>query len=173
MAKNLTQTIILFIVLGLVQVLVCNNISILNIATPFVFIYAIIRLPLTLHANWAMTVSFLFGLTIDIFSDTQGMNALACTVLSVFREPAVKLYVAHNNEITDPVPSSKSLGPGIYLKYLLSMTFCYCLTVTFIEAFTLRNFLVSLYRVFGCTLISFVILLGVDAIVNAKNEKRL
>lgn len=173
MAKNTLQSIVLFVILGLVQVLVCNNISILNVATPFVFIYIIIRLPFTMSANWAMTYAFLAGLIIDIFSDTQGMNALACTLLSAVRTPVARLYITHNNEITDPVPSSKSLGPGIYLKYLSTMTFIYCLTVTFIEAFTLDNFLLSLYRVFGCTVISFVILLGVDTIVNAKNEKRL
>lgn len=53
------------------------------------------------------------------------------------------------------------------------MTLCFCIAITFIEAFTLRNFLVSLYRVIGCTLITFIILVGIDAIANAKNEKRL
>lgn len=173
MAKNILQTIALFIILGLIQVLVCNNISILNIATPFIFIYVIARLPLDLSANWAMTCGFFAGLIIDIFSDTQGMNALASTILAASRHPIAKLYIAHNNEITDPIPSPKSLGPGAYLKYLLTITFLYCLIVTFVEAFSLNNLLISVYRVFGCTTISFVILLGVDAIVNAKNEKRL
>lgn len=48
------------------------------------------------------------------------------------------------------------------------MTFVYCLSVTFIEAFTLHDFLLSLYRAVGCTALTFVILLGIDALVNAK-----
>ena len=51
MSKNIFQTLALFVLLAIVQVLVCNNISILNFATPFVFIYVIVRLPLTLHRN--------------------------------------------------------------------------------------------------------------------------
>lgn len=168
MTKSIVQTLVLFIVLALVQVLVCNNISILDFATPFIFIYVIIRLPLTLHRNWVMLIGFLAGTVIDIFGNTAGMNALACTILAAMRDPMVKLYVAHDDEISDPVPSAKTLGPGVYIKYLLSMTLLYCLTVTFIEAFTLHNFLLSIYRVLGCTALTFVILLGIDALVNAK-----
>ena len=155
MNKSIFQTLALFVLLAIVQVLVCNNISILNFATPFVFIYVIVRLPLTLHRNWVMIIGFLAGLIIDIFGDTAG-------------ETVVKLYVTHDDEIADPVPSAKTLGPGAYIKYLLTMTFVYCLSVTFIEAFTLHDFLLSLYRVVGCTALTFVILLGIDALVNAK-----
>ena len=41
MNKSIFQTLALFVLLAIVQVLVCNNISILNFATPFVFIYVI------------------------------------------------------------------------------------------------------------------------------------
>ena len=168
MSKSIFQTLVLFVILAIVQVLVCNNISILNIATPFVFIYVIVRLPLTLHRNWVMLICFLVGLTIDVFGDTAGMNSLACTILGALRETVVKLYVPHDDEIADPVPSSKTLGPGAYIKYLMTMAFVYCFFVTFIEAFTLHDFLLSLYRVVGCTALTFVILLGIDALVNAK-----
>ena len=36
MNKSIFQTLALFVLLAIVQVLVCNNISILNFATPFV-----------------------------------------------------------------------------------------------------------------------------------------
>lgn len=90
MNKSIFQTLALFVLLAIVQVLVCNNISILNFATPFVFIYVIVRLPLTLHRNWVMVIGFLAGLIIDIFGDTAGMNALACTILGAVRETVVK-----------------------------------------------------------------------------------
>ena len=37
MAKHLLLSIALFVVLGLIQVLICNNINLLNVATPFIF----------------------------------------------------------------------------------------------------------------------------------------
>ena len=170
MSKSILQSIALFIVLALIQVLVCNNISIFGFATPYVFIYVILRLPVTLHRNWVMLIGFLAGVIIDIFGNTAGMNALACTLLGAMRDPMIKLYVAHDDEISDPVPSAKSLGPGVYLKYMFSMTLLFCLLVTFIEAFTLNNALLSLYRAAGCTALTFVIMLGIDALATAKKD---
>ena len=39
MAKQIIQFIVLFVILLLVQVLVCNNISLFHVATPFIFVY--------------------------------------------------------------------------------------------------------------------------------------
>ncbi len=173
MARQVLQFIVLFAVLILVQVLVCNNISIFNVATPFIFIYFIIRLPIDMRINWVLTLSFLTGLVVDIFSDTQGMNSLACTLLGASRNTVFGLYVGRRDELVDMVPSVRSIGIAAYMKYLLTMTLLYCAVITFVEAFTLRDALLSLLRVVCCTVLSFVIMLGIDSFVNTKNEKGL
>lgn len=173
MTKQIIQFSILFVILTFVQVLVCNNISVFNIATPFIFIYFLVRLPITISTNWMLTLSFLSGLIVDIFSDTQGMNALACTLLAVARNPIIRLYVPRHDEITDTVPSIKSLGIAVYMKYLISMILCYCSIIILIEAFTFHNLLFSVLRIVCSTLLTFVLILGIDSIVNTKHEKRL
>ena len=85
MAKEILKYILWFAALVAAQVIVFNNLCLFNIAIPLVFIYFIIKLPVTLGVNWVMTLSFLLGLTVDIFSNTQGMNALACTILGAMR----------------------------------------------------------------------------------------
>ena len=77
MAKEILRFIFLFLILTICQVVVFTHICLFGVAVPLVFIYFIIKLPVTLGVNWAMTVSFLLGLTVDLFSNTQGMNALA------------------------------------------------------------------------------------------------
>ena len=67
----------LFIVVVFLQVTIGNNIHLLGVAIPFLYIYFIIRLPLSLSVNWTLTLAFILGLVIDIFSNTPGMNALA------------------------------------------------------------------------------------------------
>ncbi len=173
MVKQIINFSILALLLMAVQVLVCNNISIFGIATPFIFIYLIIRLPITLHINWTLTIAFFSGLIVDIFSDTQGMNAMACTLLGALRIPIFNLYTTRRDEITNPIPSTKSLGIGAYLKYMLTMTLCYCFIIVCIDTFSLHGFVASLLRIAGSTAITFVILLGIDSIVNTRHEKRL
>ena len=173
MSRQIFNYILQFIVIILIQVLVCNNISILNIATPFIFIYLIIRLPITLHINWVLTISFLIGLVVDIFSDTYGMNSLACTLTGGIRNFIINLYLPRKDEITDPVPSMKSLNIATYMKYAITMIVCYCTFIVFIEFFTVRDILSSLLRIFGSSILSFVLIIRIDSIVNTKNEKRL
>lgn len=173
MTKSIIQFIILFFILVLLQVLACNKISIFNVATPFLFIFLFVRLPLTLSVNWVMTIGFFTGLIVDIFSDTQGMNALASTIACALRSPMMKLYIPRKEEISDPIPSSKSLGPSTFLKYVLTFSSCYCFIIVFIEAFTLHNILLSLVRVIACTVLTVILLYGIDSIVTPNHEKRL
>ena len=84
MDKNVFSNIVILICLVFVQVLVCNNIMLFNVAMAFVFIYVIIRLPMDLNVNWLLTWAFFSGLAVDVFADTPGVNSLACTLLAMF-----------------------------------------------------------------------------------------
>ncbi len=173
MSKTTIQFIILSIVLVLAQVVVFNHIYLFNVAVPMVFIYVIIRLPITLAINWVLTVSFFLGLTVDIFSDTYGMNALSCTVLAMLRRPVLRLYVPREEDLTRPEPSMQSLGTAVYLKYLLTMTLLYCMLIFTIEAFTFFNPLQLLLRIIFSTLLSMALMVGVDSLMTPRSEKRL
>lgn len=83
MTKEILKFALLSVILVLCQVIVFNHICLFGVAVPLVFIYSLVRLPLNLNVNWVMTLGFLLGLTVDVFSNTQGVNALSCTLLSV------------------------------------------------------------------------------------------
>ncbi len=173
MSKTLLQFILLTFILVLAQVLVFNHVSLFNTAVPMVFIYVILRLPITLSLNWMLTIGFFLGLVVDIFSDTYGMNAMACTILALCRRPILRLYVPLQEDLTKPEPSMLSLGTGIYLKYLLTTTLLYCLLIFTIEAFTFFHPLQLLLRVVFSTLLSMIIMLGIDSLMTPRSEKRL
>lgn len=64
-----------FVGLVLLQVLILNNVHIAGYATPFLYIYFILKFASGTSRNELMLWAFFFGLTIDIFADTPGMNA--------------------------------------------------------------------------------------------------
>ena len=47
MSREIIHFSILFISLLLIQVLICNHIVLFNVATPIIFIYFFVRLPMT------------------------------------------------------------------------------------------------------------------------------
>ncbi|MDE6754017.1 MAG: rod shape-determining protein MreD [Muribaculaceae bacterium] len=119
MNKEILQFTILFFIMVLVQVLICNHIAIFDVAMPIVFIYFLIRLPISLGLSVLFTLAFVLGFTVDIFSDTPGVNALACTLLAALRRPVYYAYVPRDDKTKDLIPSISSLGVGTYSKYLV------------------------------------------------------
>nr|MCQ5196067.1 rod shape-determining protein MreD [Parabacteroides merdae] len=70
MINNILRGFIYFVVLVLVQVLILNNIHFLRVATPFLYLYFILKMPVGSSPTNVVFFSFLIALTIDVFSIT-------------------------------------------------------------------------------------------------------
>ena len=147
MTKSIVQFSLLFVILVLAQAIVFNNICLFNVAVPFVFIYFIISLPITLSPNGCL-------------------NALACTLIAMSRRSILHLYFPREDELTIPEPSIKSLGMEVYVKYLFTLVLLYCTIIFLIEAFSFFNVLQLALRILCSTLLSFLLLLGLDSIMS-------
>ena len=172
MTKTVIQFIVLFLALVVVQ-LVCNKIVLFNIAMPVVFIYLILRLPVNLHGGWVLTIAFFSGLIIDIFNNTPGMNALACTMLAAVRRPVFNMFVSRENDMNIPIPSVDSMGVSDYFKYMATLVTIYCTLIFLIQAFSLHNLALTVARIVGSSILSVVIIFGLDTLVSTRREKRL
>ena len=172
MAKTVIQFIALFLALLVLQ-LVCNKIVLFNVAMPVVFIYLILRLPVNLHGGWVLTIAFFMGLIIDIFDNTPGMNALACTMMAAVRRPVFNLFVSREDDLNIPLPSVASMGVGDYFKYMATLVTLYCALIFAIQAFTLHKILLTLARIAGSSVLSIIVIFGLESLVSTRREKRL
>lgn len=173
MTKSLINYILMFIVLVLAQAVVFNNLALFGCAMPFVFIYLIIALPVTLSTNWSVTVGFLVGLAVDVFSNTYGINALACTMLAFMRKPLFHLYVSRDEDLAGMRPAMRTMGAPTFMKYALTMILVYCIFALTIEAFTFFNFMRLLLRIVSSTLYTFIIIYAIDSLSVSRREKKL
>ena len=169
MIKEVIKFSILFILILLVQVLICNHIALFNVAVPIVFIYFIIRLPIELGNGWLFTLSFFMGLCVDIFADTPGVNALACTLLASFKRPIFYAYVPKDDKTENIFPSLSSLGVAPYCKFLVTMVGVYCLMVFTIEYFSFSDVKEILIMSASSCVLSFIILLSIDCLIITKS----
>lgn len=164
MSKTVLQFSLMFIVMVIAQSVIFNRLVLFSIALAFVFIYFIIKLPVTLGASKVMVLSFLLGLCVDIFSDTPGINSLACTCLGACRHTVLRLYVPREDDVVHRVPSIRTLGAAVFAKYVLTMSLLYCLMVTLIEAFSFFHPLLMLERVVASTVLTSLLILGIDSV---------
>lgn len=171
MDKTIFTNLVLLVCLVIVQVLVCNSIMLFNVAMAFVFIYVIIRLPMDLSVNWLLTWAFFSGLSVDIFSDTPGVNSLACTILAMLKRPMLYAYVPRDDRTKNIVPSLMSLGFSVYGKYLLSMSCIYCLLAFTIEYFNFADVKEIVIMTVASSAFTFMLLLGIDSLLARKDYR--
>lgn len=172
MDKDFLINLTIAIVLVLTQVLICNHIFIFNVAMAFVFIYVIIRMPMDMKTDALLTWAFVCGLLVDMFSDTPGVNSLACTVLAMVKRPCMYTYVPRDDRTKSITPSIKELGFAIYGKYLLTMSAIYCFLAFTIEYFNFADIKEIVIMTVSSAVLTFLVILGVDSLI-VSNEKRL
>lgn len=164
MSKTLLNILLMILVLVPAQAIIFNNLVLFNVAVPLVFIMVIVTLPVTMSANLAMTIGFITGLSVDMFSDTQGMNALACTVLAFIRRPVFHLYMSIDDDLAGLRPSVRTMGSAPFMKYLLTMSLIYCAMLFSIEAFQFHNVRLLLVRTLSSTVFTFVIIYALESL---------
>lgn len=125
-----------------------------------------------MNAKWILTLSFLLGISVDIFSDTPGLNALCCTIAGALRTPVLKLYVPRNDEMTDFVPSPRSMGWITYMKYLITITTLYSLLFFMILSFGFFDPMRLIVRIVCSSVLTFIILLAFSNVMVPSMGKR-
>jgi len=79
-----------FIMLVLVQILLLSHINFLGYINPLIYILFIILFPVKNNRVAFLLLSFLLGITIDMFLDSGGMHAAACVTIAFIRPVVLK-----------------------------------------------------------------------------------
>lgn len=160
MIKDFGKYAMLFIVLVLVQVLILNNIQFSGFVNPYVYVLFILLLPFTIPGYVLLGVSFLLGISIDIFNNTPGVHAGA-TVLLGFLRPGIAELVSPREMIEKgSSPNMKQLGFASFLKYIIIAVFIHHLFLFFAEAFSFTGFFHTLLRCILSSAFSIVLILA-------------
>jgi len=89
-SNDILINIVRFIVLVFIQVLLLNNINLGGYINPFLYIYFILLFPLDGNKSLLIFLSFLLGLSIDIFEDSGGVHAAASAFIAYIRPFVLK-----------------------------------------------------------------------------------
>ncbi|MCM1028690.1 MAG: hypothetical protein NC342_05760 [Pseudoflavonifractor sp.] len=120
-----------------------------------------------------LTIAFILGLTVDIFSDTAGLYSFGCLVMGAMRHPVIKLYCPREEELSDQRPGIDSLGPSSFIRYTLTLTAIFSAVVALADSIIFFSPLKLLYIVIGSTLLTSALIVALDFITAHRREKRL
>ncbi|MDE7419307.1 MAG: rod shape-determining protein MreD [Muribaculaceae bacterium] len=165
MDKSVISYILLFVILVLVQALLLNHIVLFNSAVCLAFIYFLIKLPLGMSPNLLLTLGFILGLSVDILSDTPGLNALCCTILASLKKPVFYAYEQHDDQKRNISPSIGTMGFLNFSKYIFSLSAIYCLLSFFVEFVNYSDAVQILIKAGASTAFTFLVILGIDSLI--------
>lgn len=155
------------IALTLLQVFILNRIHILGYATPYLYIYLILKLDTEMGRNAQMLWAFFAGLAVDIFADTPGMNA-AATVLLAFLRPTLLRMFMPRDVLGNLIPSFDSIGVAAFVKYLIIAVLLHHTALITLEYFSLYRFAEVMLRVFACSLLTVVCILAIEGVIKKR-----
>lgn len=160
MASNWLKQSILFIILVLLQVLVLNHISFLGYATPFLYVYFIIKMPIGTNRNLILIAAFLMGFSIDVFCNTLGQNAAAIVLAAFMRRPVQGLFFV-KEDFEHFIPSIPNLG-FVFIKYTIVIVFIHNLALISISSFSYLNFTTIILRILSSTLLTSILIYAIE-----------
>ncbi|WP_297272529.1 rod shape-determining protein MreD [uncultured Bacteroides sp.] len=152
-----------FVGLVLLQVLILNNVHIAGYATPFLYIYLILKFNSEISRNTLMVWAFFLGLTVDIFSDTPGMNAAATVWLAFLRPTLLRLFVPRD-KLDNLTPAISTMGIAPFFKYVVACVLMHHFVLILLESFSLTHPLQLLLRMLSCLLLTVGCVIALEGI---------
>lgn len=167
MTSNTLTRIRNFTLLAFVQVLIFSQIHLFGYATACVYLIFILKLPRHTSQNEVLIWSFLFGLTIDIFCNTPGINAAAATAMGAIRSTILSIFT-HKGLPDDFVPSIKSIKWGGYTIYSLACIGVFYTVLFILELFTISHASSLFVSVISSTMLTMLFVTVIECFSRTK-----
>ena len=150
-----------FILLLLVQVMICNHINFLGYINPYIYIIFIFLFPIKEERLVLLLTSFLLGMLVDMFSDSGGVHAAAAVSLAYARPILLKssfgmLYEHQSIKF-------RNTDIGSLITYISLGTVIHHLILFSLEIFNISNILLILQKTLFSSI--FTIILSVLIII--------
>jgi len=141
--------------LVLLQALILNNMHFMGYATPFLYIYLLLKFDANMSRYALLLWGFSMGLAVDILSNTPGINAAATTLLALLRPTLLQLF-APRDSANDFTPGAKSMGmiPFMYYTSINVVIHLTCLMLLLI--FSLAQPTELLLKILSSSLITII-----------------
>jgi len=100
-----------------IQLLILDNVHLVGFIVPIIYVYFIMKLPFGTKRLLVLFLSFIMGITIDLFVGTYGIHAAATTLIGFFRRFFLKISFGEIEDDHENSPSIKEKGFYPFLAY--------------------------------------------------------
>jgi rod shape-determining protein MreD len=147
-----------FVFLILFQVLILNNLQFNGYVNPYFYIYFILLLPFETPHWLLLLAAFLLGISMDVFSNTLGLNASACVLMAFIRPFIISAISTGTEFMTGHSPSLKNQGLKWFAYYSITLVLIHHLALFYLEIFRFSEFFQTLVRALLSSLFTLILI---------------
>lgn len=160
----------LFVLLVLLQVCLFNQIHLFGVATPLLYLYFILKLPVEMNRNLVLVLSFLMGSIIDFFTYTWGIHMLSMTIVGFLRHYILPLFTPRDT-FENFMPAFSTFSIGKFMGYAASLTIVHHILVFSLELFSLFDPVILLLKIGSSILLTLLLIFAFESL-NLASTKR-
>ncbi len=162
--------IIRFFFLIILQVLILNHINLGGYINPYFYIYFILLLPFSTPGWMLLLLSLVLGFSIDIFTNTIGLNASACVLMAFARPFVISAISSGPESLLGDTPSLGSQGLKWFLYYSITLILIHHTALFFLEVFRFSELIATFSRVLLSGFFTLMLVLISEYIINTSSK---
>lgn len=140
------QYALLFLVAGLLQVFLFDNLHLSVYLAPLVYVVFVALLPLELAPVWVVLCGALTGVAMDAATGAAGVHTVATVFVAFFRRPLLGFVWEKEYAGEGGVPSERRMGLAVFLRYLGLMMLLHGAVFFYMESFSAEHLLRTTVR---------------------------
>lgn len=154
-----TKQIIRYAVVMVLQVLLFDQLQLLGVCHPYIYILCLMMMPITLPHISDMLIGATAGLIMDIFCNSLGVHTSACILLMYVRPYILSALINETDRLNEQL-SLHSLGMETMTKYVVILVLLHHLTVFMLAAWSWQHVGFVVLETLVSSLLTILVILG-------------
>lgn len=154
-----TKQIGRYVVVMLLQVLLFDQLQLLGICHPYIYILCLLMMPITLPHSADMIIGAVAGLIMDIFCNSLGIHMASCILIMFIRPYLIGSIVNDKDRLNEQI-SLHAISLEALLKYVIILVLLHHLTLFSLAAWSWHHIGFVLLETVVSSAITIAVIIG-------------
>ena len=147
----------------ILQVLLFDQLQLLGVCHPYIYVLCLLMMPITLSHSADMIIGAVVGLIMDIFCNSMGIHTAACIFIMFIRPYLIGAIVNDKDRLNEQI-SLRSLGMEALLRYVVILLVIHHLIVFLLAAWNWAHIGFVLVETLVSSLVTISIIIGYNSL---------
>ena len=158
-----TKQIGRYILVMILQVLLFDQLQLLGVCHPYIYVLCLLMMPITLSHSADMIIGAVVGLIMDIFCNSMGVHTAACIFIMFIRPYLIGAIVNDKDRLNEQI-SLRSLGMEALLRYVVILVVVHHLIVFLLAAWNWAHIGFVLVETLVSSLVTISVIIGYNSL---------